>query len=688
MSKMIDNKIGILDPAGLNPNPLTGKPYSDNYKSLAKIWSTFPAYTKATSILESIANFQLVFIVSGTGSGKTVLIPKYVLHHFDYGGKIAITLPKRVVTLSAAIFSAKTLDIDLGTDVGYIFKGSDKNMANNTNKLIYMTDGTLIMKFVADPYLYEYNAVIIDEAHERKVQIDLLLLFLKNLLESGKRPDFRVIIMSATIDSNKYQNYFNGINSKIINISGQPNHAIDTYFLQTPTKSYMDEGLKLIDNLVAEYPTKDMLFFITTSNEALRLCRSIRPKFPKVYCIEVYADMDQTLKIFAESRDKYLELGNYEQKLIMATNVAESSLTIDGLSFVIDSGYELHSSFDPFYYGGKLERKLISKAQALQRKGRVGRTEPGVCYSLLTEDQFNSLEPYPVPDILRQDITMDLLKIIQISPEKTFSSGLGMLNQLMDPPTEPFINIAHKLYTMYNIVDEAGHITDIGYKLGQFSSLEINRTLFLIYSYKLHCAKEASIILAMADALGGKLGNLFYKADSICDSDCAKVVSKKLIEKLTQKKGDHLTFLKIYQEFKASTDQKKWAKKYGIRLDVLNKANKEVGRYYYKILGLSRPQTNIMSDNNSGKISGGATNKMSSSEINNRLVEALKQSHRHLTAKKSVPVFPVKKADGNINKDSALYYHYNRKELSNKNFIYDELTNDNGNWVYNLVTII
>jgi len=187
-------------------------------------------------------------------------------------------------------------------------------MIGPQNNLVYMTDGTLVMKITKDPLLSEYDVIIIDEAHERKVQIDLLLVFLKNLLKSGNRPDLRVIIMSATIDGEKYQKYFSGISSQIINISGQPNHEITVHYLEKPSKSYMIDGIELIGDLINQHSGKDMLFFITTSAEALEVCRKIRPRHPRTYCIELYADMDSSLKIYAESKDKYMQLGNYEEK--------------------------------------------------------------------------------------------------------------------------------------------------------------------------------------------------------------------------------------------------------------------------------------------------------------------------------------------------------------------------------------
>ena len=664
---MADN-IGIFDPSGIHPNPLTDLPYSQSFKDLGLVWSKFPAYAKSREILHAINTNQLLFIISSTGSGKTVLVPKLALHYTGYEGKVGITLPKRIVTLSAAIFSAKTLDVTLGEDVGYVYKGSAKNMVGPKNKLLYMTDGTLIMKFVKDPTLSEFKVIIIDEAHERKVQIDLILLFIKNLLEGGQRPDLKVIIMSATIDGAKYQRYFTGISSQIINIGGGTNYEIETHFLEKPTVSYLETGSELIDSLAKN--RKDILFFITTSNEALQFCKKVRPTYPKIYCIEVYADMDRSLKTLAESSDLYLELGNYDLKLVMATNVAESSLTIDGLTYVIDSCFELYNYFDPETCGNILEKRFITKAQAMQRRGRVGRTGPGICYHLLTKNQFDSLENYPQPDILKQDITIDMIKIIHLTKTSTYDEGLELLAQLMDPPKKPYVDLAHDLLQMYQIINDNGLLTKIGRDMSQFSSLPMNLSLFLIYSFQLYCAKEASIIIGMIEALRGKMSNIFYKADTMCESGCQKASSKDLMKNLGSKKGDHLTLLNIYRKFKEVPNQKIWAAKYGIRLPVLNEAEKFSNGYFYRILAASRAPP---------------LSRVSEADTKQKILQALELSHRHLLAKNLLTSYPKKQVKGQIAKDSVLYQMRN---LSSKSIIYHELTNINNNWEFNLVTII
>ncbi|BCS83340.1 putative ATP-dependent RNA helicase [Cotonvirus japonicus] len=664
------DKIGILDPKGINLNPLNNEPYSDRYKSLAQTWSTYPAYLNADKILDAISDNQVVFLIIGTGGAKTLIAPKLALHYTNYEGVIAVTLPKKIITLSAATYSAEISDIELGTSIGYVYKG-DKKTINDENKLIYMTDGYLVMEFVRDPLLSKYKIIIIDEAHERRVQIDLLMLFLKNILRSGKRPDLKVIIMSATIDGEKYQQYFNGVTSTIVSVSGQPNHPIDVHFLDKPATSYMKDGLELIEDLIHREIKKDMLFFITTSSEALQLCRTIRPKYPRVYCVEVYSDMDKNLKIYATSSEEYLKLGNYDQKLVMATNVAESSLTIDGLEYVIDSGYELYSRFDPKCYGQVLEKRLITKAQALQRRGRVGRIRPGVCYHLLTKQEFNDLEDYPTPDILRQDITMDIIKITQITESKTLDESLDMLNQLMDPPKKSFVDSAINILESYNIINANNILTKTGSIITQFSSLPINRVLFLIYAFELQCAREASIIISMIEILNGKVVNLFYKSDTICESNCEKQSAQQLVNKLAQKRGDHFTFLKIYQEFNDAPDQKAWARKYGVRLETLYNIKNTANQYFYKVLNASR--TPPMS-------------RISTTDAKTNILQALKRSHHHLTASKLKPV--TCDITGSISRDSMVNQTYKRKDLINKTFIYDELTNVNGKWEFKTITII
>jgi HrpA-like RNA helicase len=667
---------GIMDVEGVNVNPLTDQPYTDDYRKLAQIWSKYPAYKKADTILKSIDNNQLTFIVSGTGSGKTVLIPKFALHYTDYRGKVGITLPKKVVTASSAEYAAKTLDVKLGESIGYKHKNSPSKYYNmDTNKILYMTDGVLIMKFTQDPLLSEFNVIIIDEAHERKIQIDLLLLYLKNLLLSGKRPDLRVIIMSATIDYSKYQNYFHGVSSNVINISGQPNYSIEVHY--HPVQDYLLGGIKLADDIIKENNKRDMLFFVTSGSEAKKMCKKITPKNPKLYCTEVYSDMDRELKAIAISADQYKKTGMYDQKLVIATNVAESSLTIDGLKYVIDSGYELASRFDPKTYGNILEKRLITQAQALQRRGRVGRTEPGICYHLMTKDEFDNLAKYPEPDILKEDLTSSLLQTIKISPKQTLHSGLEMFQALMDPPLTEFIQATRDLYQIYDIVDNNGRLTQVGEIAYSFPSVPINRVLFIIYSYNLHCAKEACDIIGLIDACGGHLENIFYKKEDICQSRIDNK-SQKILDRAVDKTSDHISYLNIYNMYRFAKDRNKWAQDSNVRIATMRKASQNSMQYFRKLRTLLDPKVEERLERVvQPKI--GKNNKY----LKNNLKTALQKSHIHLTAKHNRPVMlPTKTAD--ISRNSMV----DPKKIGGKAFIYDQFVSLERKWEFVNITII
>ena len=519
----MDN-IGILDPNGKNINPLNNKSYSEQYRKLSKIWSKFPAYDKAKDFIDIIKNNQVTLVVSGTGSGKTVLFPKYVLHALNYDAKIAITLPKQIITQSSAEFSAKTLDVELGQEVGYKYRGSSKNSYNKNTKLLYATDGTIVAKLLNDPSLQEFNAVIIDEAHERKVQIDFLLYLLKQTLK--KRKDFKVIIMSATINNEIFQSYFNEFKFYNLNISGRTNYPIKSIFLDKQIKSseYLKKGNDIITEILkknenSDTNSKDILFFITSSNEAFDVCKKIevitnKNNLPNTYCIEVYSGMDKEKQLIAQDKDLYKKEGSFDRKLVIATNVAESSLTIDGIKYVVESGYELLGTYDPVMKARKLERVYISHAQAKQRMGRAGRTEPGVCYHLYTEDFFNNkLKKFPDPDIRKQDITGECLKLLCTDYIQDVPKLINILTEFIEPPREPYIKLAINNLKKLGAIND-NKITLIGKIMGDLNVDPIFG-IALLHSSIYKCTYEIIDIIAIVTACRSNLANVFSNPNFI-----------------------------------------------------------------------------------------------------------------------------------------------------------------------------
>lgn len=597
-------KIGILDPDGININPLNGEPYSEEYKKLGKIWSKFPAYEKVHEVLSAIDNNQIILITSATGSGKTVLLPKYVLHSFGYEKKVAVTLPKQMITESSAEFAAKTLDVKLGKEVGYKFKGSKKNSYSDKTKLLFATDGTIVAKLMNDPLLLEFNAVLIDEAHERKVQIDFLLYLLKQTCIA--RPDFKLVIMSATINEHVFIDYFREFKFVHFDVGGKTNYPIKSIFLDNPIdpKSFVSKGLEIINNIKLSNEKGDILFFVTSVLETIDSCGKLMSNSStNQYCIEVFAGMNQKQQELAQEENI-----SEKRKIIVATNVAESSLTISNIKYVIDSGYELFSYYDTEKKSKVLVKKLITQAQAKQRMGRAGRTGPGTCYHLYTKNDFeNAMEKFPLPTIKVSNIYGECLKLLSLESIGTVENLQIVLSKFIEPPGEQYVKDSVTTLMRLGLI-ESGVVTKLG-KIISDLQVDPMQGLSIYYGYQLGCAKEIIAIFSMIDAMKGNVSELFLvpklsdpNIDSVNDIDNLQNSPQKhkhfdhmtkkfetAKDKLADSTGDHITLLKIFSEYKKlkknKNDQKlnDWMYKHFLKKTVLEKANK----HYLKIKNVS-----------------------------------------------------------------------------------------------------
>lgn len=528
----MDN-IGILDPEGKNKNPLTGNPYSDEYKKLAQKWMTFPVYQKRNEIIKDIENNQVILILSSTGSGKSVIVPKLVLHILEYKGKIAMTLPKQIITKSTAEFAALTLDVKVGEDVGYQYKGSPANANTSKTKLLYCTDGLLVSKLFKDYGLKDLDCVIVDEAHDRRIQTDLLLYLLRETLRM--RPNFKLIIMSATINAEIFQKYYSDFKFKYIDVGGGRTFPIESIFLPKNLEynETINEGFKvLIKILESEDMSKktahDIIFFVTSSNEAFNICRMLNNHLIQerkskckitcdgdIYCVEVYAGMDQKKQSLAQDRDSYKENTKYTRKVVIATNVAESSLTIDGIKYVIDTGYELKSSFDAENRARKLDRQMISQAQAKQRMGRAGRTEPGICYHLYTKNDFDHIfQKFPEPDIRVNNITEECLKLITNDNVKTTSKLTNILTNFIEPPKENYIRLSLNTLIQFGAI-ENDEVTNFGKFLNDMPTNDIFSSTALIFAKLYNCQIEVAKIMTIVDTCKNNINDLYNSPSTI-----------------------------------------------------------------------------------------------------------------------------------------------------------------------------
>ena len=564
--------IGILDPNGEKYNPLTLTPYSDQYKLLAKKWTSLPAYTNAETKIQTIKENNIISIISGTGSGKTVLIPKYALHVFDYNAKIAIVLPKRILTETNAEYSALTLDVKLGVEVGY--KHKDRKLYDkNKTKLLYTTDGTLVSMLLSNPLLSNFNAVIIDEAHERRTQTDFLLYLLKQTCI--KRPEFKLIIMSATIDESIFANYFSNLKYTSMNISGKTNFPITHVYSKSPINKfeYIEYGLKRIKEILDTTDEGDILFFVPNVNETFNLCLKLAND--DIYCVEVYSGMSKENETLAVNKDLYKKL-NKKRKIVIATNVAESSLTIDGIKYVIDSGYENVGYYDPQLNSKIMEKKIASQAQIKQRCGRTGRTCHGICYHLYTQTVYEKLDKFPKPAIQTSDIYEECLSLLKWENVQNFDNLEKILLQFIEPPTQPYINDAKQKLLMLQLIDENGTITKLGKYLAQFNE-KPERSIALLVGWLLNCYKELIVIFNMIDLIKFNMDELFYFDKKTTDKNKIKKfeIAKNM---LLNNDDDHYNLLKIYSKYKNADDAHVWTKKNYLKKNILDMTD----RYYKK----------------------------------------------------------------------------------------------------------
>lgn len=621
--KKYAEKIGILDPLGENPNPLTDKPYSDAYRNLAKqVWSNFPAYKDAEKIIDQIIEHNVILVISGTGSGKTVLFPKFVLHALNYKGKVVITLPKQVVTQSSAKFAADTLDVNLGEEVGYKYRNSGKGTVGDKTKLLYCTDGTLVAMLLSDPKLKEYDAVLVDEAHERKVNIDFLLYLLKNVVTI--RPEFKLVIMSATINESIFREYFKGLNYINLEIGTKPNYSIKSIFLNKDIdiekNEYIKEGLSIIKKIISDDEDKGgIIFFVTSVNETNDTCDTLNlgGGFKETnLCISLYSGMDEDEQKKATDKNYYRQfVGPNGRKVIISTNVAESSLTIDGASYVIDSGLEIKSRYDPIDRVDILEKGLITSAQARQRMGRTGRTGPGTCYHLYTEETFNNkMIKFPLPSIKVESISYEMLRLLAIEGIDDISTLKSTLNKFIEPPDKKYVDA--ELDYLYNLdiitsVDGKGTLSNLG-KIVADLQIEPTVARMIITAFRLNCFREVVSVISVIDTIKGSLEQLFISpANVLSDNDSNKNKMYNMMKKFniakeqfSNKYGDHIAILKIFGEYEKNRDdhdkQKEWAYKHFIKRGNIEDAYKTYTKMKYRYrnklheLKLSKPDQDVL----------------------------------------------------------------------------------------------
>jgi pre-mRNA-splicing factor ATP-dependent RNA helicase DHX15/PRP43 len=563
--KKIEFKKGIFDTTGKYINPLNDKPFTDTYKNLAKFWSNLPAYKNAKDIVKTIIKNDVILIQSATGSGKSVLIPKYCLHANDYSGLIMMTLPKKLITKSTAEFSAKCLDVEIGEQVGYQFRG--ETIKSDKTNLLYCTDGSVVAMIKNDLTLKTVDILIIDEAHERKVQIDLLLYLVKNAIKIRKERNMRplkLIIMSATINENLFSVYYKDFLYDYLFLSGTPNYPIETRYLEFPLKiennQYLEEGKKIILNIVKRinlndnmFPDGDILFFVCTVSECEKMTLELEKLLNDCFVMAVYSGFDTELEKYLSNPTKFKELNpNFKRRIFVSTNVAESSITLDGITWVIDSGLEMSVKYDPIKQCNVMNKNIITKAQISQRRGRAGRTKSGFCYHLFTPEQEQNAKEFPEPEILKEDLKNVSLSLMKLGCQMnkidfTMEQTIQLFLEFIEPPLEKFIIDGFDYNIKYGLIKN-NILSDIG-QLVVESRLDVCDGLTLLYAFNISSSvfKKVFKIICIQSSLKHGINDFFH--NDIDNKKKDKIISQFLND---SNNSEHLLIYHLYEYIKSN----------------------------------------------------------------------------------------------------------------------------------------
>ncbi|MEJ2692059.1 MAG: ATP-dependent RNA helicase HrpA, partial [Candidatus Thiodiazotropha sp.] len=488
---------------GLRRRARAGQPYEEGLRKLYRLLRSsqerltqrrqalpspeFPRELPISERLDQIKGLisenQVVILCGETGSGKSTQLPKICLSlGRGVAGHIGHTQPRRIAARSLAARVASELGGEIGGWVGYKVRFSDRVSPQSLVKL--MTDGILLAEIRQDPYLHQYDTLIIDEAHERSLNIDFLLGYLRQLLP--KRPDLKLIITSATIDPQRFANHFGG--APVIEVSGRT-YPVELRY-RPPQDDSTDERddpmqraiVEAVDELSA-IDRGDILVFLSGEREIRETAETLRKhKLQLTEVLPLYARLSP-----AEQGRVFKPEG--KRRIVLATNVAETSLTVPGIRYVIDTGFARISRYSHRSKVQRLPVEPVSQASADQRKGRCGRVAAGVCIRLYSEEDYAGRQPFTEPEIQRTNLASVILQMKLL--------GFGEIEgfPFLDPPDQRLIKDGYRVLEEIGAVDGERRISRIGRQLARLPvDPRIGR--MLLAAAKSHCLREVMVIAA------------------------------------------------------------------------------------------------------------------------------------------------------------------------------------------------
>jgi len=429
----------------------------------------------------------------------------------------------------------------LGQEVGYSIRFEDVTSA--TTRIKFLTDGLLLREALVDPLLSRYSVIMVDEAHERSLSTDILLGVLKKIRK--RRPELRIIVSSATLQAEEFLAFFNGNNDvqamnreektgRIVSIEGRV-YPVDILYAETAVEDYVEKAIRTVFDIHTKEPGGDILVFLTGREEIETAVQAIsersaqlHPRAQSILPLPLYAGLttEQQMYVFEPAPEN-------TRKVIFSTNIAEASVTIDGIVYVIDSGFVKLRAFNPITGIETLTATPVSKASATQRAGRAGRTKPGKCFRLYTEASYQSLEQASIPEIQRSNLAPIVLQLKALGID-----NIARFDFITPPPAELLTRALELLYSLGAVDDYAKLTKPLGVRMAELS-VEPMMAKTLLSAPSFGCLSEILTIAAMT-SLGGAVW--FHHDDDKKSMDTSR-------RKFAAEEGDQLTLLNVYQAF-------------------------------------------------------------------------------------------------------------------------------------------
>ncbi|VDK59107.1 unnamed protein product [Anisakis simplex] len=509
--------------------------------------SRLPIFKNRNHILYLLEKYRTVIIVGETGCGKSTQIPQYLMEAgwAADGRKIGITEPRRIAVVTLANRVAEETMCSLGEDVGYVVRFDD--MTDERTKIKYMTDGIILRELMSDPLLTQYSIIMVDEAHERSINTDLVLGLLRKI--QLIRNDLRVIVSSATLDAVLFRDFFemnetnnsNQDTATIISVEGHM-HPVTVYYTKNGVPDYIQKTVDTVLELHKTETTGDILAFLTGQDEVELACKQLiestrqLKNVDKLWVVPMYGALPAREQLKAFDSTPYRT-----RKVVIATNIAEASVTIPGIAYVIDCGFVKMRALNAENGLETLMTLPVSRAAANQRAGRAGRVRPGKCYRLYPQKEFDKLMEATVPEMQRCNLAPVILQLKALGIHNVLR-----FNYISRPPSFAMVEGLQLLYALGALSKDGLLTNPVGIHMAEFP-LPPMHSKTLLASGEFGCSEEMAAIVAML-----QIQDLFLFPPK--SRHRAEIMKRKF----SVEEGDHLTMLNVFTNFIDSGRSKQW----------------------------------------------------------------------------------------------------------------------------------